>query len=57
MFPLLGARIRLDILCRYYPLSNDLVEQFRKTAPTGLKSKVDGVIDALDLAVIGMIGQ
>lgn len=50
-----GANIRLQVLSDYYTESYEVIESFKKTYPN-LSSKVDDVIDALVLAVIGAIG-
>lgn len=50
-----GGKRRLEILCRYYPHSHEVVELFKRTYPT-LSRKTDDVLDALVLALIGAIG-
>lgn len=50
-----GSEKRLNILCRYFPQSHEVVDLFKRTYPT-LSSKTDDVIDALVLALIGAIG-
>lgn len=49
-----GQQKRLEILQRYYPYSNKVVEKFLKDVP--YRKKIDDVVDALCLAVVGMIG-
>jgi len=52
----LGVQMRLEVLSRYYPESYSVIECFQKIAPSSLTSKLDDVLDALVLAVIGAIG-
>ena len=49
-----GQQKRLDILERYYPSAREVVEKFLADVP--YRKKIDDVIDALCLAVTGMIG-
>lgn len=53
---LIGVQKRVEVLNQYYPESFSVVEQFQRTAPTALCSKLDNVIDALALAVVGSVG-
>lgn len=46
-----GQNARLDVLRRYYPNANQVIEKFLKDVP--YRKKTDDVIDALCLAVIG----
>ncbi len=49
-----GQQRRLEILRRYYPDASQVVERFLTDVP--YRKKIDDVIDALCLAVTGMLG-
>jgi predicted RNase H-like nuclease len=51
-----GFSIRRKILSKYYSNTDAVLERYRKTAPNTIKSKRDDVVDALVLAVIGLLG-
>ncbi len=51
-----GAEIRIELLSEYYPESYEVVEHFKRIAPASLSLKIDDVIDALVLAVTGIMG-
>jgi len=53
---LLGVQKRMEALSKYYPESYAVVEQFQKISHLTMSSKLDHVIDALALAVIGVLG-
>lgn len=53
---LTGIKKRMDLLSRYYPESYSVVKSFQKIAPSVLSTKLDDVIDALALAVVGLLG-
>ncbi|WP_425802542.1 DUF429 domain-containing protein [Desulfitobacterium sp. Sab5] len=49
-----GQQKRLEILQQYYPQAKEVVEKFLADGP--YRKKIDDVIDALCLAVIGKLG-
>jgi predicted RNase H-like nuclease len=49
-----GQRIRLEVLKRYYPDADRIVERFLTAVPS--RKKIDDVLDAAALAVCGMLG-
>jgi predicted RNase H-like nuclease len=53
---LLGVNRRIEVLSQYYPESCSVVEQFQRTTSFRLSSKMDDLIDALALAVMGVLG-
>lgn len=50
-----GHKKRLDVLSNYYPQSYELVTHFKSAYPA-LSGKLDDVLDALVLAVVGAMG-
>ena len=48
-----GAKKRIEVLSRYYPQANEVVEAFLAEVPS--RKIVDDVIDALSLAVMGRL--
>lgn len=49
-----GQQLRLDILQKYYLVARQVVEKFLADFP--YRKKIDDVIDALCLAITGMLG-
>ena len=50
-----GREIRLEILRRYYPLADKVTERYKSDVP--YRKKLDDVIDAMCLAVIGLLSE
>jgi predicted RNase H-like nuclease len=49
-----GIKKRIELLSQYYDLTKDVISSVRSNQK--LKSSIDDVIDALCLAVTGMVG-
>lgn len=49
-----GANKRIELLMKYYPYTNDVIEKFFKDG--GTRGNLNDLLDALCLAVVGKIG-
>ena len=52
-----GAENRLQLISRYYKEAYEVIKQYKRIVPSAMASKIDDVLDALVMAIIGRFGM